>query len=78
MGSERRRSPECAATGEMCRLPSFGHLGSTGQNDLGGHSLVLLDDLVGVGEDRWRHGQAERLGGFEVDDQLECSWLLDR
>ena len=38
----------------------------------------LLDDLVGAGEDRGRDGQAERRGGFEIDDQLEGRRLLDR
>src|SRR5216683_2561471 len=38
----------------------------------------LLDDLVGAGEDRWRDGEAESLGGREIDDQLECRRLLDR
>ena len=38
----------------------------------------LLDDLVGAGEDRGRHGEAKRLGGLEVDHQLECGRLLDR
>jgi hypothetical protein len=37
---------------------------------------LLFDDLVGAGEDRWRHGEAERLGSFEVDDQLERRRLL--
>ena len=37
-----------------------------------------FDDLVGAGEDRWRDRQAERLGSREVDDQLECRWLLHR
>jgi hypothetical protein len=36
-----------------------------------------LDDFVGAGEDGGRHGQAERLGGVEIDDQLECRRLLD-
>ncbi len=25
-----------------------------------------FDHLVGAGEDRWRHGEAERLGGVEI------------
>jgi hypothetical protein len=37
-----------------------------------------FEDLVGAGEDGGRHGQAERLGGVEVDHQLEPSGLLDR
>src|SRR6266404_6224321 len=24
-----------------------------------------------------RHGQTERFGGFEIDDQFKCSWLLN-
>src|SRR5271166_483807 len=41
-------------------------------------ATVSFDDLVGAGEDRWRDRQAERLGGVEIDDQLECCRLLDR
>jgi hypothetical protein len=37
----------------------------------------LFDDLVGAGEDRWRHGQPERFGGLEIDDQLEVGRLVD-
>src|SRR5262249_49161367 len=36
------------------------------------------DDLVGAGKDRWRHGQAERLGGLEVQDHLELGRELHR
>jgi hypothetical protein len=31
----------------------------------------LLDHLVGAGEDGWRDGDAERLGGFEVNYELQ-------
>src|SRR4051812_24893925 len=37
-----------------------------------------FDDLVGAGEERLRHGEAERLRGLEVDYQLEFGRLLDR
>jgi hypothetical protein len=30
-----------------------------------------FDHLVGAGENRIRHGQAEGLGGLEIDDELE-------
>src|SRR5882672_9328415 len=36
-----------------------------------------FDDLVGAGEDRWRDGEAERLGGIEIDNQLECGRMLN-
>src|SRR5215469_7897035 len=39
---------------------------------------LLFDDLVGAGEDRGWHSQTERLGGLEIDNQLECRRALDR
>jgi hypothetical protein len=38
----------------------------------------LFDHFIGAGKDRLRDGQAERLSGLEVDDQLELRGPLDR
>src|SRR4051794_13870540 len=35
-------------------------------------------DLIGAGEERLRHGEAERLRSLQVDHQLELGRLLDR
>ena len=35
-----------------------------------------LDHLVGAREQRWRHVEAERLGGFQVDDHFDLRRLL--
>jgi hypothetical protein len=37
----------------------------------------LFDHLVGAGEQRVRHGEAERFGGLEIDHQLELGRLLN-
>jgi hypothetical protein len=37
-----------------------------------------FDDLVGATEQWERKGEAERLGGLKVDDQLDCRRLLHR
>src|SRR3974390_770010 len=37
-----------------------------------------LDHLVGTQQDRLRHGEAERLGGLEIDHQLEFGRKFDR
>jgi hypothetical protein len=37
----------------------------------------LFDDLAGAAEQRQRDGEAEGLGSFEIDDQLDFSGPLD-
>src|SRR6516165_352692 len=39
---------------------------------------ALLDHLVGAGGQAGRHVKAERLGGCQVDHELEPAGLLDR
>ena len=53
--------------------PSFWHLGA-----VQGPSTPSFDDLVGAGEQRRRHLEAERPGGWQVDDQLELGGLGHR
>jgi hypothetical protein len=40
--------------------------------------LTSFDDLISPKEERRRDRQTDRLGGLEVDDQLEFGRLLDR
>ena len=42
-----------------------------------GSSIWLLDHLIRSQQQRLRDREAERLRGFEVDDQLELRWLFD-
>src|SRR5262245_17466243 len=42
-----------------------------------GPSTPSLDHLIGAGEQRRRHLEAERLGGRQIDNEIEFGWLLD-
>ena len=56
----------------------FAHSG-TEPNSLGSPARAdLFDHLVGAGEQRWWHFQTYRLGGRQVDDEVEHGRLLDR
>ena len=39
---------------------------------------ALFDHLVGASEERWWHGETERSGGLQIDDQLKFGGLLNR
>jgi hypothetical protein len=39
-------------------------------------TVASFDDLVRPGKQQWWHGEAERLGGLQVEDQLELGGLL--
>ena len=39
--------------------------------------VFSFDRLVGAGQQRRRRGEAERLGGLEIDHQLEFGRLLN-
>src|SRR5262245_24697528 len=44
----------------------------------GGVNFALFDDLIRPQQQRRRDGEADRLGGLEVDDQIELARLLNR
>src|SRR5262249_60634253 len=58
---ERSRSPPA----DVSRCPKLCEL-----------TLDLFDHLIGAGKQRRRNGEAERLGGFEANYQLELRRLL--
>jgi hypothetical protein len=57
----------------VIRFPAFWH-----SDAARGPSTPSFDDLVGAGEQRWLHFEAEHLGGSQVDDEIEFGRLLYR
>ena len=57
------------------RAQRIGVLGAS-RHFLNRFTVVSFDDLVRLGKQQWWHGEAERLGGLQVEDQLELGGLL--
>jgi hypothetical protein len=55
-----------------------GHREGSNTTDDEGPPVHLLDDLIRPQQQRGRDREAERLGRFEVDDQLKFRGVLDR
>ena len=67
------RPPAARARGEVrhCRQPKTCTQAAVSRcSNLPGQTTELFDHLVGAGEQRRRHRDAERLGGLEVDDKV--------
>jgi poly(3-hydroxybutyrate) depolymerase len=63
------------------RLPTRAHSARTEKECRVSAATIhgtLLDHLVSAGQQRFRDGKAERLGGLDVDGQLDFYGLIDR
>src|SRR6516164_6629478 len=69
---------QAAAAREMKRAKDVAPASTHGRAPHRVLTGVLLDYLVGSGQQRPRDGEAERPGGLEVDDQVDIRGLLDR
>jgi hypothetical protein len=78
VGSIKSNRTAAAALGSRSPWPQMAPTPVIGGSDPAWPASTSFDYLIGAGEDRLRDGEAERLRGREVDDQLEFGRLLDR
>ena len=70
------RNPTTGNAG-CCARAAIGQAAAPPRSVMSSRRLTF-DHLVGAGEQRQRHGEAERLGGGEVDDPIKFGRLFDR
>jgi hypothetical protein len=63
---------------DVCFTPESGYVRCLRDARFGPIARHSVDDPVGAGEKRRRHGEAERLGGPEIDHQVVFGRRLDR
>jgi hypothetical protein len=76
----RRRLPSVRFSLHCRHLIALPRTAAVGQEETLAlqQTASLFDDLVGGVLKRERNGQAEHLGGLEVDDELKSGWLDHR
>src|SRR5262245_64734495 len=77
INKHRRRSAQCKRRilrngGQLSRQPA------SRRNETAARATPLLNHLVGAGDERGWHSEAERLGYRNIDDEIEFGRLLDR
>src|SRR5262245_51661265 len=58
--------------------PTTDILAPSSEVGFGTHMQTSFDYLVGAGEERRAHFEVERLGGFQIDEQLELAGPINR